>query len=310
MSVLGKPSTRVGQRAAEVLENMHSRGLPSSWLAGDRAYTNAKPVDFQLPARALGHELVLDYTKRQLGVQGSHDGALLVDGNWYCPMMPPALINATLDAKDGKIDDTLQWQRVDARGVYRFRPNGKANDDGDQRMLCPAGGTCPTARCDLKPNSVNDETAGKHRILPDGDLLAEPSKCCTQQTITIPADAGAKTAQRLPHASREWHARYHSLRNDVEGFNGYVKDKAYEDLENSQNRRVRGVAAQTIFTAFLVFSANVRAINEFLDVATIGIDGVPRRAHKPRPPRRKGRTLASYRARRSPGTDPPTPTAS
>ena len=88
MAPLHKPATQVGQNATRALKSVQERGHPANYLAGDRAYTQAKAEDFQLPARALGYNPVLDYKINQLGHQGSHAGMNLVDGAWYCPGMP------------------------------------------------------------------------------------------------------------------------------------------------------------------------------------------------------------------------------
>ena len=50
------------------------------------------------------------------------------------------------------------------------------------------------------------------------------------------------------------------MRNTIEGLNGYVKDTAHEALAQPARRRVRGIAAQSIFTALLLTAANIRKI--------------------------------------------------
>ena len=80
MAPLRRPGTRVGQSAIVALANIAARGHPANYLAGDRAYSQAKAEDFQLPARALGYKVVLDYKIDQLGRQGSFAGMVLVDG--------------------------------------------------------------------------------------------------------------------------------------------------------------------------------------------------------------------------------------
>ena len=50
------------------------------------------------------------------------------------------------------------------------------------------------------------------------------------------------------------------MRNTIEGLNGYVKDPAHEALAQPARRRVRGIAAQSVFTALLLMAANIRKI--------------------------------------------------
>ena len=88
----------------------------------------------------------------------------------------------------------------------------------------------------------------------------EPPKLCRQTAITIPPDAGARYRQDLPYGSPAWHARYATLRNTIEGLNGYAKDPAHQALAQPARRRVRGIAAQSLFTALLLTAANIRKI--------------------------------------------------
>ncbi len=68
MAVLHKPGHEVGRNGARALAQVCGRGHPAGFLAADRAYSNAKPEDFQLPVRALGYRPVYDYKINQLGV--------------------------------------------------------------------------------------------------------------------------------------------------------------------------------------------------------------------------------------------------
>jgi hypothetical protein len=78
--------------------------------------------------------------------------------------------------------------------------------------------------------------------------------------ITIPPDVGARYRQDLPYGSPAWHARYATLRNTIEGLNGYAKDPAHQALAAPARRRVRGIAACPVFTALLLMAANIRKI--------------------------------------------------
>ena len=60
------------------------------------------------------------------------------------------------------------------------------------------------------------------------------------------------------------HAVYHTLRNSIEGMNGFAKDGAKEALGDPMRRRVRGVAAQSVFVAFQAAAANLRKIRRFV----------------------------------------------
>ena len=282
MAPLHRPGTAVGPNAITALASVAGRGHPTGWLAADRAYTNTVSGDFQLPARALGYRPVLDYRVDQLGVQGSYAGALLIEGAFYCPAIPTALINATIDYRAGRIDETTWRNRIHARRAFRLRPKTKPDAEGHVRNLCPASDGAPTGRCPLKPRSVERTTSATMRIPVTDDLLANPPDVCTQQSVTFPPTAGAKLAQTLHYGSTKWAATYHTLRNTIEGMNGIAKDGAYAALGDPSRRRIRGVAAQSIFTALLLTATNIAAISSFVRQALPDAGGTLRRPRRRR----------------------------
>ena len=172
-----------------------------------------------------------DYKITELGVRGSQQGFLQIEGALYCPMIPTALVEATLDFREGRINEALYRQRLEARWTYRARPEGNRDAEGHVRVQCPAANQWLLARCDLKPASVSDATQGRLRILLSAQLTASPPPSCTQQSVTIAPEAGAKHHQELLFQSAEWHTTYSLLRNTNEGMNGYVKDPAHEALD-------------------------------------------------------------------------------
>lgn len=289
MAPLRQPGTRVGQSAIVALKSISSRGHPANYLAGDRAYSNAKPDVFQLPARALGYKLVLDYKIDQLGRQGSYEGMVLVDGSWFCPALPESLINATLDFRNNDIDEVTLTARIAERRNYQMRPKGRPDADGYARMVCPAASPNPRVRCSLKPKSEGGDGKARTRI-PVTDLLAlHQPKVCTQQSITVSPEAGAKFAQELLHNSPEWHAMYPIQRNSNEGMNGFIKDGAREAVGDPERRRIRGVAAQSVLVAFQLFAANVRKIDKFLTKKAAEAQKV-----RKLPSRRRTKSLATW----------------
>jgi len=52
----------------------------------------------------------------------------------------------------------------------------------------------------------------------------------------------AEFAQILPHKTPEWQKVYATLRNSVEGMNGFIKDGAREAIDDPERRRIRGAA--------------------------------------------------------------------
>ena len=88
----------------------------------------------------------------------------------------------------------------------------------------------------------------------------DPPKLCCQSAVTIAPDIGARFRQDLAFGTDEWARTYAAYRNTIEGLNGFMKDTAHEALQCPARRRVRGIAAQSVFVAILVMAANIRKI--------------------------------------------------
>ena len=253
---LTRPGQDPGGTGTRVLASVAARGHKTGWLGYDRAYTQALPERFHLPARALGYSPVMDYKSGQLGIQASTSGAILVEGTWYCPALPGPLIAATTHLRGHAITGGLYDQQIAARCPYQLRHKDGPDADGYQRLSCPAAGHHPGLICPLRPASLSPRD-GRAKVL---QPPPEPPKVCTQTAITIAPDTGARYRQDLPYASLTWHNTYAALRNTIEGLNGYLKDAARQALAQPARRRVRGIAAQSVFTALLLIAANIRKI--------------------------------------------------
>ena len=275
---LARPGEDPGGTGARVLASVAARGHKTGWLGFDRAYTAALPGRFHLPARALGYRPVMDYRADQLGIQASIGGALLVEGSWHCPALPGPLISATQDLRDHATDRDTYDTQIAARAPYRLKHKDGPDADGYQRLSCPAAGDHPGLMCPLRETSLSPRD-GRAKVL---HPPAEPPKICHQSAITIPPDAGARYRQDLPYGTPAWHARYATLRNTIEGLNGYAKDPAHQALAQPARRRVRGIAAQSLFTALLLIAANIRKIRSWRALTADDKTRITRRARRRR----------------------------
>ncbi|MFD9303771.1 hypothetical protein ACFWCB_14175 [Streptomyces sp. NPDC060048] len=294
-----KPGHDPAGNALTALRDVHRRGYQPGWLAADRAYNAALPETFHIPVRDLGYRPIWDYRIDQLGIQGSHGGALLVDGTWYCPHLPEALITVTSDLLDKKIDKDTWRSRANARAAYRLRPKAAPDDRGARRMLCPAAGTHPTVACPVKRRSLGRDP--RHPVVDAPPTTAGHPEVCRKESLTFARDIGVRHWQELDHGLAPWTHHYFRLRNRVEHFNSYAKD--HEAIERSRTRRIRGVAAQSLLLAFQIAHANQRKLTSWLD--TLPVDDQPARRrpsnrHKLKNPR--SWTPKGYLADPTPGT--------
>ncbi|GGO98778.1 hypothetical protein [Wenjunlia tyrosinilytica] len=264
---LDKPGQRPAYNGLKILSRLRERGYKPGYLAGDLAYNNSEPNEWQLPVRALGYKPVYDYRVDQLGQQAGAHGAIMVEGTWYCPSMPQPLIDATKELCDERIDRENWLQRIEARKPYRLMPKEHEDADGYQRMMCPA--EAGKAQCLIKPHTLG---RGIHLPLVDPEPSpAGPLKVCRQGSVTLAPISGAKDWQALEYGDEEWQKVYFRLRNSVEGFNGYAKNPLGEGIEAADSRRIRGIAAQTILLAFQLAHVNRRKIKEWVE--TLALDG-------------------------------------
>jgi hypothetical protein len=275
---LTRPGQDPGGTGARVLASAAARGHKTGWPGYDRAYTQALPQRFQLPARALGYSPVMDYRDDQLGTQASTGGALLVEGTWYCPALPEPLITATTGLRGHAITRELYDQQITARACYQLKRKDGPDADGYQRLSCPATSGHSGLICPLRPASLTPRD-GRPKVLQPPQ---EPPRLCRQTAITIAPDVGARYRQDLPYGSPAWHARYATLRNTIEGLNGYAKDPAHQALAAPARRRVRGIAACSLFTALLLIAANIRKIRAWRALTADDQAGITRRARRRR----------------------------
>ena len=275
---MARPGQDPGGTGARVLASIASRGHKTGWPGYDRACTQALPDRFHLPARALGYSPVMDYRDDQPGIQANAQGALLADGTWYCPALPEPLITATASLRDHTIDGETYTAQIAARTPYQLKRKDRPDTDGYERRSCPAPGGHPRLMCPLRKASTSPRD-GRPKVLQPPE---EPPKICRQTAITIAPGTGARYRQDLPYGSPAWQARYATLRNTIEGLNGYAKDPAHQALAQPARRRVRGIAAQSIFTALLLMAANIRKIRAWRALTARDKARITRRARRRR----------------------------
>jgi hypothetical protein len=145
-------------------------------------------------------------------------------------------------------------------------------------------------RCPLRPASMTLDRARPEILQPP----QQPQDCCTQQTITVPPDVVAKTAQKHDYPSPAWRRSYARRTGAERGF-ATAKDPAANDIARGWCR-LMGLAPLMLFTAVLLVVRNQRILHAW----NARQEENQRRAARGLPPktrRRRRRTLASLAAR-------------
>ncbi|MBD3579206.1 hypothetical protein ICJ52_23635 [Streptomyces sp. KD18] len=295
---LDTPTVRTGENAVTVLKHLAELRLPTGTCAADRAYTGCSPEKFQIPVRRLGYRLALDYKAADRGIQGSWQGAVLIDGSLACPHIPNALAQATHGMDDKAFRRRLDEVKpvVAERLPYFLKLKQNADARGTTRLQCPAAGPSPSVNCPRRerlrparptasgpPQSVikladrrsrASHTSARPTIqLPDREWTDPPGKdalpaVCGASAISVPADAAgdlriAKFRQDSHYLSPAWDRIYKPIRSHNEGLNGRLKG-TYMDIGNPMHRRAPGQVAQTILIAIMVAVGNLDILETWL----------------------------------------------
>ena len=131
------------------------------------------------------------------GPKGTHHGAIIANGNLYCPKTPRPLPELGPPARTASKQQAADWER-ETTELARYKLGRLTADDPDgyHRVQCPAA--MGKIRCPLRPASMTQDR-DRPEILQHPQHPQHPQACCTQQTITVSPDVLAKTAQkRLP----------------------------------------------------------------------------------------------------------------
>ena len=76
-----------------VLQRMHHAAIILGDLISDSGYAHRLATAWALPLRQLGARLVTDLHPADRGPKGTYAGAIIANGNLYCPLTPPALLD-------------------------------------------------------------------------------------------------------------------------------------------------------------------------------------------------------------------------
>ena len=205
------------------------------------------------PARAAGAQLVQDLHPHDRGPKGTHDGAIIANGNLYCPQTPRPLLELGPLARTATKEQAADHDRKTSELARHKLGRLTADDaDGYHRVRAPPPRARSAARCG--PSSMTLDR-GRPEILTPPE---HPQACCTQQTITVPPDVLAKTAQKHDYPSAAWRRSYARRTGAERGF-ATAKDPATNDIARGWCR-LMGLAPLMLFTTTLLIVRNQRIL--------------------------------------------------
>jgi hypothetical protein len=261
------PAHRPGPRGSRV---GHAYRIPANWA---------------VPLRAAGASLVQDLHPSDRGPHGTHHGAVISNGSLYCPQAPRVLLKLGPLARDATREQVSAHHTRTAE-LARCKPGRitSHDQDGYHRVMCPA--VMGKIRCPLRPPPMTLDRDRPQILTPPQD----PPACCTQQTITVPPEVTAKTAQKHDYPSAA-HRRSYNRRTGAERAFATIKDPATSGISRGWCR-LMGLAPRLLFTTCTAITRNQRITAAWdrrqEDNSRRAAAGLP-----PRTRRRRRKTLAT-----------------
>jgi hypothetical protein len=271
-----------------VLTALPGQQIPLGDILSDSGYAHRDASAWAIPLRTAGAQLIQDLHPHDRGPKGAHQGAIISNGNLYCPCTPRTLLELGPLARDATPD---QAAAHDARTTeltrYKLGKITADDPDGYHRVQCPAA--MGKIRCPLRPASMRLNRDRPEILTPP----EHPQACCTQQTLTVPADVNAKTRQKHDYPSAAWRRSYARRTGAERGF-ATAKDPASNDIARGWCR-LMGLAPLMLFTTTVLVVRNQRILNGW----NARQQETQRRAAKGLPPRtrrRRRKTLTALAA--------------
>ena len=262
-----------------VLTAMPAAGIPLGDILADSGYAHRDAAAWAIPLRGTGAQLVQDLHPLDRGPRGTHHGAIIANGNLYCPATPRTLLELGPLARDTTPDQVSAHDQQSAE-LARHKLGRITSDDADgyHRVMCPA--TMGKIRCPLRPASMT-LTRDRPEILTPPE---HPPACCAQQTITIPPGIAAKTRQKHDYPSAAWRHSY-TRRTASERTFSTIKDPATATIARGWCRTM-GLTPLTLWIACLLAVRNQRILDAYnarqQDTARRAAAGLPPRTRKRR----------------------------
>jgi len=271
-----------------VLQRMPAAGIALGDILADSGYAHRDAAAWAIPLRCAGAQLVQDLHPHDRGPRGTHHGAVITNGNLYCPATPRPLLEPGPLARDATLQETtIHDQQAAELARHKLGPITNDDADGYHRVTCPAA--AGKIRCPLRPDSMILDRDRPEIITPP----EHPPACCTQQTITVPPAVAAKTRQKHDYPSPA-HRRSYARRAGAERTFATLKDPATTSIARGWCR-LTGLTPLTLWLACLLAIRNQRILHAFdsrqADNARRAAAGLP-----PKTRRRRRATLASLAA--------------
>ena len=240
-ATLSMPTENVADAAIHLMRSSLATGLTPGIVHADKAYFATQPIKrLHLPTAELGFTPVTAYRTDRLGVHDVKNGALFIEGGVYCPDMPRALQEASIDYRAGQISGDTYRLRLQMRSHFELRPKGGPDKNGRYRMAHPT------------PDVFYKQQHPSQRA----------GRACIQKSVTFEQTDGLSHRQAHAYMSSAWRESYARAGSTLGAFNAEFLSRRGE--RSGSARRVAGfAAAQTLMTIELA-AYNLRVLDRFV----------------------------------------------
>ena len=233
------------------LTTLPAAGNPLGDVLADSGYAYRDADAWALPLRAAGAQLIQDLHPNDRGPKGTHHGAVIANGNLYCPATPRSLLELGPLPRDATREQAAAHDtRTAETARYKLGRLTSDDEDGYHRVACPAA--TGKIRCPLRPASMRLDRDRPEILTPP----EHPQACCQQLTITVPPEVTAKTAQKHDYPSAAWRRSYARRTGAERGF-ATAKDPATNDISRGWCR-LMGLTPLMLTSTCLLIVRNQR----------------------------------------------------
>ena len=186
-----------------VLTAMPEDDIPLGDILADSGYAHRDAGAWAVPLRQSGAQLVQDLHPLDRGPRGTHHGAIIANGNLYCPATPRTLLELGPLARDATPGQAAAHDQQTAETArYKLGKITTDDHDGYHRVMCPAA--MGKIRCPLRPASMRLDRNRPEILTPPGHpppaAPSRPSQCRPRpaprprrSTTTPPRSTGSPT---------------------------------------------------------------------------------------------------------------------
>lgn len=241
---------------AAVLKAMAAAGVAVGDVLADSGYAHRVAEHWAEPMRRIGAELIQDLHPTDRGPKGTFGGAVIANGNLWCPAIPPALLAIGPLSRGATVDEIAAHdERFAEASRYKLGRISADDADGYHRVACPA--TAGKLRCPLKAKSMALDYEHPEVLSPPG----HPPRCCGQGSITVGPEVNAKTRQKHDYPGPAFRRSYRR-RTAVERSFSTFKDSATTNLRRGWCRMM-GRAKNLVMLALATVVRNLRVLAAF-----------------------------------------------